>query len=723
MADSPISGSGFTIEQLFTGRRFRLDYYQREYGWSRESVKLLLSDLQRRFLTCWRQVDDREATARYDPYFLGPFVYYEEDGATYLVDGQQRITTIHLMLIYIHHLLRDQDLTGEASHLQPLIFERRRGRDSFTIDIEERHDLLDALLNDRPFALPASYSPSLQNLYERSRDIDELFPDGLRGDALPYFYDWLLDRVCLVGIKALSRDNAWEIFESMNDRGIRLGPVDLLKSHLLAHVDSSDRKRLNAQWRDMLSRLNGLDQNAASDFIKIVLAACYSQSGIECNSLRGASISFHEWVRQNENRLSLKTNSDFARFIELLGKLSIFYVTIAGASRTFQHSEPGLHAVFYNQYNNLGIQLPMIFATVSRDDMPSDVKAKAGLIANFVDLIYVRNVVNNGASTDNLEIELSDLVPRLRDCHSKQQIAELLGDEISKLPYNFSGMDKFGLHQNVRQVRYLLARLTAYVDVQSGARNGVAEYLNEQQPYEIEHIWPDNPKYREGLRSVPEFKAWRNRLGALLLLPKSVNASLRDIPYEEKVRQYYHENRLAASLHADSHSRRGNPGFTKFLKQNNLSQLFRPFPAFGVAGIRTRQQLYQRLCELIWNPEDLGFPAAVQSTHFEVPARRPRTRYGVELSDLIDIGLIEAGAPIFGWSKKVQYNAVVQADGRVTVESGETFGSLSAAGQFVRGTKSCQGWSFWHIRQDTERKALAEIRKDALENGLLEVRG
>jgi hypothetical protein len=722
VADSPISGNGLTIQQLFAGRRFRLGYYQREYSWSRESVKLLLDDLQRRFLACWHEVDDRQATARYEPYFLGPFVYHEEEGITYLVDGQQRITTLHLLLIYLYRLLRDQGLDADASELQPLIFKRQRGTDSFTIDIEERHDLLDALLQDRPYTLPVGHSPSLQNLYERSRDIDELFPEELRGDALPYFYDWLLDRVCLVGIKALSRDNAWEIFESMNDRGVRLGPVDLLKSHLLSRVDSSEQKRLNVQWREMLSRLNGLDQNAASDFVKTILAAYYSRDSLECIELRSASISFHEWVRRNEERLFLKTHSDFARFIDRLAKLSISYTTIAGAGRVFQHAEPRLHAIFYNQYNNLGIQLPMIFATIAQDDQPSDVKAKAGLIANFVDLVYVRSMINNAASITRLEEDLSELVPRLRNCHSQQQIADLLADEIGRLPYSFNGIEKFGLHQNVRQVRYLLARLTAYVDTQSGYSNEIAEYLNEQEPYEIEHIWPDDPRYRGGLKSVPEFKLWRNRLGALLLLPKSVNASLRDMAYEEKIKQYLHENRLAASLHGDSHGRRGNPGFTKFLRKNDLSQLFRPFPTFGATSITVRQKLYERLCELIWSPEELGIPIANAASHTEPPSRRPRTRYGVELSDLIDVGLLETNTSIFGWTKKIQYEAVVLPDGRVTVESGETFGSLSAAGQFVRGTKSCQGWSFWHIRRDDGYEALADIRKNALENGLLEAR-
>lgn len=53
--------------------------------------------------------------------------------------------------------------------------------------------------------------------------------------------------MCLVGIKAESEQHGWEIFVTMNDRGVRLAPIDLLKGHLIemARLDSTD---LNAQW-------------------------------------------------------------------------------------------------------------------------------------------------------------------------------------------------------------------------------------------------------------------------------------------------------------------------------------------------------------------------------------------------------------------------------------------------------------------------------------------
>jgi Protein of unknown function DUF262/Restriction Enzyme Adenine Methylase Associated/Protein of unknown function (DUF1524) len=721
MADSAIEGVGYTIQSLFTGRRFSLDYYQREYSWSRDSVQLLLSDLQRRFLANWRATDDREATARYEPYFLGPFVYHEEGGITYLVDGQQRITTLHLLLIYLRRLLADQELDGDAAYLSPLIYTRQRGRDSFTIDIPERHDLLYAILHERPYELPASHSPSLRTLYERNRDIDELYPEELRGDALPHFCDWLLERVCLVGIKALSRDNAWEIFESMNDRGVRLGPVDLLKSYLLSRVDPIDRNRLNNGWRSMIAQLRGIDANADSHFIKTVLSAEYAEDRQEIIALRSGLTPVHEWLRQNEDRTGLSSNPDFTRLTDRLLKLGEYYQMLVVASGKLD-PDARFHALFYNQYNNLGVQLPMIFAAIAPGDQRNDVISKAEIIARFIDFGYVLGLVNNDSALSGIEAGLADLIPEVRRHRSLSSLKSLLDGEAAKLTYSFSGIDKFGLHQNVRQVRYLLARLTAFVETQCGRRDRIDEYLDGNQPFEIEHVLGNNPSYRSGQKRIPNFEILRNRIGGLVLLPKSLNASIGNMVYEEKVTYYRQENFLAASLHQETYGTRGNPGFKKFLKQKKFSHVLRPYDKFGASAVDTREQFYRQLCELIWSPIEFGIPGTLASEPARVPTRRPRTQYGVELTDLIDVGVLEGNTSIVGRSKKEQYTATILADGRVRVETGETFSSLSGAGQFVRGAKSCAGWSFWNLRRDGDLIPLEIIRARALEDGLVEPR-
>ena len=76
----------------------------------------------------------------------------------------------------------------------------------------------------------------MQNLINRYNDIADIFPEDLRGDALPYFLDWLTEKVMRVEITAFSDDDAYTIFETMNDRGLSLTPTDMLKGYLLANI-------------------------------------------------------------------------------------------------------------------------------------------------------------------------------------------------------------------------------------------------------------------------------------------------------------------------------------------------------------------------------------------------------------------------------------------------------------------------------------------------------
>ena len=88
MTSAPVEGRGCTVHQLFTGHRYQLDYYQREYTWGSENVCRLVEDLHRRFSAEWNALHDRRYTSRYEPYFLGPYAYFQDGDVTYLVGGQ-----------------------------------------------------------------------------------------------------------------------------------------------------------------------------------------------------------------------------------------------------------------------------------------------------------------------------------------------------------------------------------------------------------------------------------------------------------------------------------------------------------------------------------------------------------------------------------------------------------------------------------------------------------
>ncbi|WP_199345072.1 MULTISPECIES: DUF1524 domain-containing protein [Nostoc] len=101
---------------------------------------------------------------------------------------------------------------------------------------------------------------------------------------------------------------------------------------------------------------------------------------------------------------------------------------------------------------------------------------------------------------------------------------------------------------------------------------------------------------------IEDFSEYRNRIGGLLLLPKSFNASYGDLPYAKKLPHYYGQNLLAKSLNPQCYDH--NPGFLGYKERSGLQ--FQPHEEFKKADLDARQKLYQKIAEEIWNPERLN---------------------------------------------------------------------------------------------------------------------
>jgi uncharacterized protein with ParB-like and HNH nuclease domain len=112
---------------------------------------------------------------------------------------------------------------------------------------------MEALFNQQPFN-EKNQAESISNIIACYQNIEELFPTEIKSEALPYFIDWLIENVYLVEIATTSDDDAYLIFETMNDRGLRLTPADMLKGFLLANInDETERQKCNEVWKNRLS--------------------------------------------------------------------------------------------------------------------------------------------------------------------------------------------------------------------------------------------------------------------------------------------------------------------------------------------------------------------------------------------------------------------------------------------------------------------------------------
>ncbi|WP_437941566.1 DUF262 domain-containing protein [Sorangium sp. So ce341] len=600
-----IDGHARTIRELLKGAKYSIDYYQREYKWQTKQTLELLHDLCEAFLDDHDPGHAREEVASYGHYFLGSIIVSVKHNQKFIIDGQQRLTTLTLLLIHMHNLQRGRP---DAVKLDELIFSEKYSKKSFNLDVEERTPCMESLFNQQPFEAVDQHE-SVRNILGRYQDIVESFPDELRAQSLPYFVDWLIENVHLVEITAYSDEDAYTIFETMNDRGLSLTPADMLKGYLLANI-TDEQKKLAASkiWKSRAGALIELGKDEEADAIKTWLRSQHAQSirerkkGAKPGDFDRLGTEFHRWVREHDDALGLIKGEDFVRFIgQDFNFYTRQYIRVREAAKELR---PELECVFFNAQHEFTLQYPLLLAPLSPQDTDKVVLRKMRAVATFVDILVTRRLWNFrqiSYSTMQYAMFLA-----MRDIRGKAlpALVATLKAKLQAEKDTFASNDRLRLHQqNRHSVHQILARIADYLERESGMPSRFLEYVSlKGARHEIEHIWANRPeRHISEFKNPSDFVEYRNRIGGLLLLPKSFNASYQDLAYEDKRKHYNAQSLLARSLHEAAYDH--NPGFLAFVKKSGLP--FKAHTEFKRADLDARQELYRRLAELVWDPSRL----------------------------------------------------------------------------------------------------------------------
>jgi len=354
--------------------------------------------------------------------------------------------------------------------------------------------------------------------------------------------------VHLVEIKAYSDEDAYTIFETMNDRGLSLTPTDMLKGYLLANItDAEKRNQVSQVWKARIGALQEIGKEEDADGIKSWLRSQHAESIRERK--RGAKpldfdligTEYHRWVRDHEDSLGLKKSLDFALFIE--HDFAFYTRQYERLRNAAQKLTEGLESVYHNAQNNFTLQYPVLLAPLRVEDSETDIARKLRISAAFLDILITRRI------------------------------------------WNFRAID----YSTMQYAMFIIMR-----DVRS---KSVAELVTVLRQKLADH--PE--RHEDEFRHPSDFHEYRNRFGDLLLLPKSFNASYGDMPYSEKRPHYNSQNLLARSLCDEAYDH--NPGFLRFLKESGLP--FQPHHEFKKADLDSRHTLYRQLAERIWDPSRL----------------------------------------------------------------------------------------------------------------------
>ncbi|MBP5501729.1 MAG: DUF262 domain-containing protein [Bacteroidales bacterium] len=608
--DEVIRAKEYTLDEILGNKKYTVDYFQREYKWETTHIEQLISDLVGAFMDNFREGDQTTAAAKYSPYYMGSIVVSDKkNGTSSIIDGQQRITSLTLLLIFLYHAT-NKSMGEQLSHL---IYSDSYGKKSFNIQVPEREACLKSLYDNGNYTPTDTDDESTKNMVARYEDICNCFPldeFNEKEGSLQSFIYWIKGSLIMVKISALSDDNAYTIFETMNDRGMPLTSSDMLKGFILSKFTRDDiRQSVNNQWKKDMFVLSDFDNNAESLFFQSWLRSQYAQSiraskaGSVNQDFENIGTRFHNWFKDNYDKdlLAKAINGNIEKFVNTTYRFFFNqFVKIKNAEKTFNKILPH---IYYNNHWGIAPSLsyPLYLAPLVETDSDEICNKKIELVARFLDNFVVRRATNYRLfSANSQRYTMCNLVKCIRGNNLDELKNNLLANTEDIADFN-EILPRFRMHgQNKNFIKYFLARLTSYIEEQSGMGNNIVKYLKNPdcKPYEIEHIWSDHYEWFTAIFSQKtDFDDCRNTIGDLILLPNGVNQSLNDLPAKDKLPHYIKENLLARSLCEGTYQ--NNPSFIQFFTQKGFP--FKFYTDFTKEDIQERCKLYAAIAAKIWD--------------------------------------------------------------------------------------------------------------------------
>lgn len=235
-----------SVKQLLESgknKRFVIPEYQRPYAWNDEQIQVLFDDLTE---YTHNNTDDDD-----NPYFLGTIVSYEnEDHEQEIIDGQQRITSLFLLLRAIYTKLENSG--SEADFLKSQIIPTIWKQNPTTGEVNFEKILITSRVmgseGNQEFAnilITGIADKNSNSLYSKNYILFQKLVDEYAAEQPLSFYNFIsniLNRAILLPISADTQDTALTIFSTLNDRGLALSDADIFKAKIYNHLDQNKKK-------------------------------------------------------------------------------------------------------------------------------------------------------------------------------------------------------------------------------------------------------------------------------------------------------------------------------------------------------------------------------------------------------------------------------------------------------------------------------------------------
>lgn len=533
-----ITGKEYPISDIFTSKfEYHIPSYQRPYAWEKEQAETLFDDL----------LDFYKNQPKDDNYFLGSIVLIKEDDEnkplSYVIDGQQRLTSLTILLSVVASLIQEPKLRSNVEKYlyengdeltgllpQPRLFLRAKENDFFRYYIQEVHEdeLLSLNLDNPIFDTEAKKHIRIncQAFWDR---MQSNFEAG--GTEFKKFVSFILTRCYLISVMTPSQTSAFRVFSVMNSRGLDLLPIDIFKADIIGEIPEQLQSSYTIKWEDMENNLTRQGFNELFVHIRMIYAKEKLREELVSNFKKTVKTKIHKSEDFIDNVLS-----PYCKAFNTIRKCD--YASTSDKAKQINDTLKWLNKGFNYDWMPATLKFMLYYEKVNSDPeyllwfLKKMERLAACLMATGQDVNkrinrYCKILEEMEKGTDHnisnplKSVELSD--------EEKSAFLDVLGKDI--------------YHMTSRYRNYIIQRLDTFVS------DGAAAY--DEKVFTIEHVLPQtvNPASKWAIIWPDEKKRelWVHKIANLVPLTRQINSAAQNYDFDEKKEKYFKNTRTGTT--------------------------------------------------------------------------------------------------------------------------------------------------------------------------------
>lgn len=604
------------LDQTFSTTVYFIDFYQRDYKWSEVPVRRLLDDIFYQFEESYKQHSSLEPNkesinARYPWYYLNTYVTNTVGGRVFVVDGQQRLTTLTLILLKLYQLSKQFE-SKTTGWIERKIAGYSGTEHEFWMNHVRHKHVFEALMDgvaitDIDISTGITADNMVKNFQVIGAELDRRLNSAHKFDTFVHYF---LFRLVLINL-SVDTTHVPMVFEVINDRGVRLKPYEILKGKLLGQIDKHelDKGNFNDLWEDHVREVNYFREDEIDSFLRYWLKAKYANNRKDGQRFDG---DYHREMFTTEMNELLKLDHNPSAVKVFLRQTFRYYSELyARIWAATQKRDGKFPAVFFNSLNELDSQFMLILSACKVDDPEEDEKIK--LVSGCMDRMFSLLQLQGAYDSNEFASRLFDISNDIRErsaaeiegVFDRHLIAELCERRNAQITHGFSyalfkpmSIDRL----NKRFIRYFFGRVDMLLanGMKLQNKHELKDLVTSRgdKGFHVEHILSHNDENLALFDNNEDvFEQERNRLGGVLLLKGKDNISSNNEIYADKLKSYANTLYWNETLRPDSY--KSKLDFKGFAEKYDLS--FKPLEVFGPTELEERQKLLFDLCCLIWS--------------------------------------------------------------------------------------------------------------------------